>query len=315
MFLIKEVSMGNKNIFSSLYHSLGEYLYNWDVKNRRKRANVTIKEDVSLGIKYLEVGKNNKETVVIFHGFSDSKDGFLEVARILGKKYHLIIPDMPGFGENKQDGNYEYNLKQYSSWMNTFLKKIDIKNFHLIGHSMGGAIACNLAHDFPEKISSLAIMCGGGVVTFPLVGIYKTLSEGKNIFAISTREDFKVFLSTNFYKPPFMPNSVKYFIYKRFCSNSEWYTKVMNDLIGQVEIDKLDPEKFLNDKLKKISIPTLIVWGEKDALFPPESIAKEYQNLIIGSELKIIPNAGHCINIESPRELCVHFQDFFTRVP
>lgn len=302
----------SRNFFSKMYWSMGKSLYELDVRRRRANINALLKEvDIGIKVKYLEVGNPQDNTVVIFHGFSDSKDGFLHVAQKLMKDYHLIIPDMPGFGENEQLDDFCYDIEQYSKWMKDFVDAVVDRNYHLIGHSMGGAIATQMCSDRVERVRSLTIMCGGGVITLPLVGFYKNLVDGDNLFSIESKKDFRKFLSTNFHQLPFMPGSVKHFVYRRYADNREWYNKIMHDLIGDISADLQEiPTTVLNHRLKEISIPTLIMWGEHDGLFPYDVIGQEYHNNIKNSQFRVIEKAGHCLNLECPGKVSAIFHEF-----
>ncbi|BBM87316.1 alpha/beta fold hydrolase [Candidatus Uabimicrobium amorphum] len=301
-----------RKFFSNVYWSMGKSLYELDVRRRRTNINAAVKEaDIGVKIKYLEVGEPRDNTVVIFHGFSDSKDGFLHIAQRLMKDYHLIIPDMPGFGENEQHDDFRYDIDQYSKWMERFVDEVVGRSYHLIGHSMGGAIATQMCSDRAEHVRSLTIMCGGGVITLPLVGFYKDLADGYNLFSIENKKDFREFLSTNFHKKPFMPGSVKHFVYKRYAENREWYNKIMYDLIGDMDADLQEiPQTVLNHRLKEISVPTLILWGEYDGLFPHDIIGQEYHKNIKNSQLRVIEKAGHCLNLECPGKVSAIFKEF-----
>ncbi|WP_372364538.1 alpha/beta fold hydrolase [Candidatus Uabimicrobium sp. HlEnr_7] len=304
-------------LFSHMYWSLGKSLYNLDVQRRKKSANAVLKEiDLGIQIKYLEIGDPEKETIVIFHGFSDNKESFLHIALRLMNDYHLIIPDMPGFGENKQEEKFSYTIEQYSEWMNDFLNKIVPSKFHLIGHSMGGAIAAYISSEGCDRMLSLTILCGGGVITLPLVGFYKNLAEGDNLFSIKNKKDFSKFLNTNFHKKPFMPGSVKHFIYRRYADNYNWYNKIMNDLIGDNINHQLSelPDTALNDRLKDINVPTLVAWGEQDGLFPHDVIGQEYHRNIKNSQFSLIKDAGHCVNMEAPSKFSAVYRQFLSNL-
>ncbi len=269
---------------------------------------------------YLENKKNNtnqkKETILFLHGFSDNKYSIAIAARELVKKYNIISIDLPGFGDTDKPWEEKYTLQNYHDWVIEFIIAKGITNFHLMGNSMGGAIAASLAADHPDLFKSITLIGSAGIMGDELVGIYKMIKEGENIFAIENMDDFNKLMQTVFTKPPYIPFILKNYKLRKFLANRKWYEKVLDDLTGgllneSVTVHNFDRATFLNEKVKNIKKPILLIWGSDDKLNPP-ALGELYNNLIKDSKLVIIQNTGHIPQIESPVCFVKEFNNFIS---
>lgn len=266
---------------------------------------------------YLEAGHPDSETIIFLHGFGDTKDSFLRAAIPLRKDYHLIFPDVPGFSESSKDPNWKYNLDNYSNWLTSFIQDLSIKRPHLIGNSLGGGIITRTSLDNPDLIRSLCLVNSAGVIPESSHSIYHQFEEGVNIFDIKDFQQFEKFLSIIMYNPPFVPKFVKEFIYNTYYKpHNEFYKKVIGDLIEGVSSTKIYDQysnTVLNQQIKKVNCPTLILWGEKDNLIPVE-VANIFHQNIKKSNLHIFKNVGHAPQIEIPFETGKKYIEFLQNV-
>ena len=88
---------------------------------------------------YLEGGHG--QPLLLIHGFAGDKDNFTRVARHLVAHYHVIIPDLPGFGDAGRDPNGQYSIVDQVARLKTLLQQLGIQKVDLGGNSMGGFIA------------------------------------------------------------------------------------------------------------------------------------------------------------------------------
>jgi alpha-beta hydrolase superfamily lysophospholipase len=87
-------------------------------------------------IAYLEGGKG--QTVLLLHGFADSKDARVAFAKHLTGAYHVAIPDLPGFGESTKRLDENYNIVSQVRRLDRFVEALGLQKFHPAGNSMGG---------------------------------------------------------------------------------------------------------------------------------------------------------------------------------
>lgn len=292
--------------------SVGEDIYMRFRKMRRRM--IGAKEGVHQSpvgpIAYWETSKRNKPTVIYFHGFADNKDNAYDLAQYLVKDYHVVVPDLPGFGDSFKDRSHHYGIDSMAPWMKDFANALGIDSFHLIGHSMGGGLAIDFAKSYPDMVESLTLICSAGVLG-PSKSIYDEIMAGNILFQIETMDEFEEFLHTAFYKIPFVPPFVKDYYFHDFLDHYDWYGEIIRHTFEDIE-SREDPrfeKKFFNHELDKIKAPCHIIWGEKDAIFPVE-IADIIHKGIPGSTMNIFHGVGHSPHYEKPKEVCLSLKGF-----
>jgi len=214
-----------------------------------------------------KVGALNK--IIILHGWTYSLakwDEFVKLLRNL--EFDVEVIKIPGLTEKSDE---VWNLGKYSKWLNNRLSKESSKVI-LLGHSNGGRIASCFAARFPAKIKKLILIS--------TTGIYHrepALEIKRFLFGVVAKIGKRI---TN-------SNILRKFLYrlareKDYQEASPTMRKTMLDLIS----NDLTPE------FKKISIPTLIIWGEDDRI-TPLSDGQLVNKLIKNSKLKIVKGARH----------------------
>jgi pimeloyl-ACP methyl ester carboxylesterase len=100
--------------------------------------------------------------VVLIHGWGLAHASYRAAAEALGREgYRVIVPDLPGFGDSSDLPLFGVSLRNYSQAMRRFLedcRDIAGEQVHLIGHSFGGAVAAQVAHDAPELVKSVTLV-------------------------------------------------------------------------------------------------------------------------------------------------------------
>ena len=112
---------------------------------------------------YLEGGPPGGEVLLLVHGFGAEKDHWLAYARQFSKKYRVVIPDVPGFGEATKSADLDYGMAAQAKRMDGFLQALGISRCHAAGNSMGGYILLKLALDNPARLESLTLLNNAGV--------------------------------------------------------------------------------------------------------------------------------------------------------
>ncbi|MBT3586507.1 MAG: alpha/beta hydrolase [Halobacteriovoraceae bacterium] len=281
---------------------LGKTLYNGSNQLQRKLLGARKKE--LEGIHYLELGDPKNPPLVFFHGFGDSKDGYLLSSFPLVKDYYLIVPDMPGFGENPEDSQAYYNMQHMVTLLGKFFESLQLDAFTLIGNSMGGAISMAFTLAYPTQVKKLVLLDSAGFFYRDIPSVFHEFAAGKNIFDIETKEDYRNLLNRVFFKVPYIPKVVFNFLYHHINSKREWYGKMVGDLTNRLESleQKEEIELFtFNNKVCEIRCPTLLLWGENDSLFPAE-VAKRATPLFSEGQLGLLKKTGHAPQYEAPRQ-------------
>ncbi len=228
-------------------------------------------------------------SLLILHGWGSNSGRWEKVGELLAEKgVKVIIPDLPGFGSSQKPFE-AWGLDDYCEFIQEFTKLLNLEKFYLLGHSFGGALAVKCSLKFPEKINKLFLVSAA---------CFRRRALKKRLFYIISKI-LKIF--------SFLPGyqSIKKGFYKFIIRKSDYLNTegVMKDIY--LKIIKED----LSDILSQVQVPTIIIWGGQDDVTKIKE-ARLINEKIKGSRLKVIPNAGHDLNVKTPEELSELMKQF-----
>lgn len=239
------------------------------------------------------VGLVESETVVLVHGFGASSDNWNRMAGRLTKKYRVIAPDMPGWGQSTRIDAASYAYPEQIERLHQFLGALGLRRFHLIGHSMGGFISSAYAARYPEEVITLTLIAPHGVAEPQPGELALSLAAGENWLVAKNIAEFERLLNRVFARRPYLPRSV----FKLFAA----YAIRGSAKSARIFADMQSNDPPLEDRLPLIQAPTLIIWGDQDRVLNVSG-AKVFHEGIKNSELLVQPGIGHMPLIESARE-------------
>ena len=263
----------------------------------RKRARVERKTVTVDGRTwpYLEGGDPSKPTLVMVHGFGADKDHWTFYAPWLTKDYHLIAPDLPGFGENDRDGELPFDVGSQAARLKGFLDALGIDRPHLGGNSMGGWIALRFAIDYPDALRTLTLMNNAGILGADESELQKlAANRDYNPLVIANLEDADRLIAFVVRKPTYVPARLKPVIYADALKHRALLDKIFWTIADEMEA------KPLNDELHKVTVPTLIIWGRHDKLIDVSCVAV-LEKGIARSNSHIFEHVAHVPMIEDPK--------------
>jgi len=240
---------------------------------------------------YLEGGPEDGEIVVMLHGYAADKDNWSAYARHFTKTYRVIAPDLPGFGDSIKDISLAYDIKAQTERLIEFLDAMNIEKCHLAGNSMGGFITLQCALITPERLRSITLFNNAGVEAKVKNALELGIDKGENLLEITSEEDVKRVSSLVFHKKPWVPNAFKVTQYARAKRNKPILDKVFDSLVDAI------PEGYLDDQLKDVVTPTLIIWGRHDQIIDV-SCAEKMKQAIPNNKVVIFEDCGHVPMIE-----------------
>ena len=238
--------------------------------------------------------------IVLIHGTASSLHTWDVWTNELKKTNRVIRMDLPAFGITGPNKDADYSIESYTTFLHSFIEKLNIEKFHLAGNSLGGNIAWNYAAEHPAKIEKLILVDASGLPT------------NKELPAIFKMAKTPLLRSLLLYVTP------KMLIAKNIKEVYADDAKVTDELVTryhkmtlrvgnrQAFIDraktdfKLDA-KINTDKLKSIQTPTLLIWGAKDLWIPLDN-GKRMDRILVNSKLEVLENSGHVPMEENPRE-------------
>jgi 2-hydroxymuconate-semialdehyde hydrolase len=237
---------------------------------------------------YLAAGQG--EPLVLLHGASSAGISWYPVIAPLAAHYRVWAPDMVGHGESERAAG-AYDRPYYSAWLAGFFDAIGLDSAHVVGHSLGGAVALQFALDFPERLRRLVLVdaaaLGRGVpvrvaLAFLRSALFPSQETGERLGRLAVYDPRKLdpFFEEYGSRIRPMPRPGRAF----------WRGGRTIAMVATEELQQLKP-------------PTLIIWGRED-LFLPVSHAERAAQAIPNARLHVIPEAGHVSFLDQPQAFC-----------
>jgi pimeloyl-ACP methyl ester carboxylesterase len=238
-------------------------------------------------VRYLEGGKG--EPLVYLHGAGGmTADDPLLAA--LAERWHVFAPFLPGYGDTEECGALR-DMLDFTLHTADVVEALGLKDPLLVGHSMGGMIAAEMAAIAPNDVSRLALICPAGLwlEDHPIPDVFSLLPFEMPGFLFHDPEAGAKLMTAGLRldDPEFL---------KSYLVRNARQLGMAGKLLFPI------PERGLSERLYRIKARTVIVWGESDRLVPPV-YGPAFQAAIKGSELVMIPEAGHLVTVEKPKEV------------
>jgi pimeloyl-ACP methyl ester carboxylesterase len=254
----------------------------------------------NLAIGYQRMGKG--ESIVILHGgVSDSREWQRELDSY-SDAYDVIVWDAPGCGQS-DDPPQGFSLSDYADTLAEFLFRLGVRAAHVLGISFGAGLAIQFYHLYPEIPLTLILVSAyaGWAGSLAPAEVERRLELGRQQVMLDPEEVADMWLPTLFHKPP------KESINKQIRS-------ILTDFhpIGSQVMLEAFAAADLREILPHINIPTLLLYGDKDIRSPLE-VAEAIHRNIPNSELVVLTDVGHVINIEAPQLFDTHVRKFLAQ--
>jgi len=244
---------------------------------------------------YYEGGQG--PTIVLLHGFAADKNVWLQTAKLLTPHFHLIIPDLPGWGDSSRVPDASYNADAQAGRLDAFVQTLRLQRFLLVGHSTGGAIAGVYASEHPEHVSALAL-----VDAFGLKGKRNAFDRdamaGGNPFVYDDRADFEHATSLAFEQPLDLPG--------RFVDVLVRRNQRDRAFIERSYAEWREPGQYLSvqNRLGQLTMPVLGLWCHDDRIVDISALASLRNGLTAASAISTstINGCNHMPMLEKPEQ-------------
>ncbi|MDO8529248.1 MAG: alpha/beta hydrolase [bacterium] len=224
-------------------------------------------------------------SIVFLHGWGASAPIFKS---LLEQCADYIALDLPGFGKSERPKN-TWDILAYANFIDKFLRKLNIKNPTLIGHSFGGSVIVKYLSAHGNNAKKIILIDSAGirekVISKTVLKVFSKIGKSGLIFFPKT---FREKTKKSFYK------LIDAEDYPQSGAMKEIYLKIISE--------------DLKRDMEKIEVETVLIWGEKDK-DTPLSDGLTMKSLIKNSKLFVIKNAGHYSFLENPKE----FNSIFLR--
>ena len=255
----------------------------------------------------LEAGSDRSPALVLVHGLFTSHRSFEDLIEALAPRFHVIAPDLPGFGESEKPSpaRYAYGVEAHAEAIADLIAAFGVGRASVLGHAMGGAVALTLAAEHRELVQRLVLEdplaypapmgWQARAALVPVVGgfLFKQL-YGRSMFRSMVRDAM--------YAPGGAPP----------LERTDWHYDLFNTPSAResayaVMLATLDTRAVVA-RLSRIAAPTLVLWGREDRIHPVTG-AHRLVREIPGARLEIM-DAGHVPHEERARDFLTLLTEF-----
>jgi pyruvate dehydrogenase E2 component (dihydrolipoamide acetyltransferase) len=237
--------------------------------------------------------------VLLLHGFGGDLDNWLFNLDALADKHRVLALDLPGHGESVKTIP-DPSISGLAKFVGKFLEVVEAPSAHIVGHSMGGAIAMQMANECPERVKSLGLICSSGL------GPEINSDYLQGFIEAQSRRELKPVLQ------------------QLFADESLVNRQLVDDVLKYKRLDGVDAvlrtlsamllsdtETILSDKVVASGKPTLVIWGEQDRIIPVAHARNFSASGGSSVEVEIFDSAGHMVQMEKANDVNRRLLKFF----
>src|ERR1700730_907467 len=256
--------------------------------------------------------------IVLVHGITSSAETWNAVAPVLAERFTVVAPDLLGHGLSAKPRG-DYSMGAYASGLRDLLVALGIDRATVVGHSLGGGIAMQFSYQFPERSERLVLVSSGGLgrsvhlmlraatlpgseLVLPLLTSARVLNAGRWAGGLMGRLGLHV--STDALEIARGHASL---------ADPEARDAFIQTLRASIGVggQRVDARDRL---YLAAEIPTLLIWGRRDAIIPVGHGIRAAE-MIPGSRLEVIEDAGHFAYIDDPLRFVRVLEAFIDSTP
>ncbi|MDF0729034.1 alpha/beta hydrolase [Cytobacillus sp. S13-E01] len=263
-------------------------------------------QNVNIHYEFYQNISKSSPTFILIHGFLSSTFSYRRLIPLLSEDHSVLALDLPPFGQSEKSTTFTYSYKNMASIVEELIIRLKLSNVILVGHSMGGQIALNVARKRPDLVEKIVLLSSSGYMKrssttliyssyIPFFHRYVKRYLGKqgverNLLNVVHDHSLIDEAMRNGYLQPF--NDDKIFMA---------LTRMIRHREGDLE----------SEELQKIKTPSLLLWGQEDKVVPV-TIGKRLQQDLPISTFISFDKTGHLVPEEKPLhvyENILHFID------
>ncbi len=219
-----------------------------------------------LKMRYMDIGKENKKTVILLHGKNFSGYYFEKIMNELESKgYRVIVPDQIGFGKSTKPEHYQYSFAQLARNTHALLKSLNIEKYTVVGHSMGGMLAVHMSTMFKLEVQKLVLVNPIGLETYLDLVEFKDPEFFYGNEKKKTVEMFRNYQKKNYYDGAWDESYEELLTpFKGWRNGSDWELVAWNNALTYSPIFSDD----IVEKFSKVKAPIVLINGTGDTTGP-----------------------------------------------
>lgn len=236
---------------------------------------------------YEETGQG--APLLLIHGLGSSRRDWEMQVPYFSRNFRVITLDVRGHGQTDKPAG-PYSIPLFAEDTAEFMKILQIESAHVVGISMGGMIAFQLALIVPERIRSLVIANTGSELIVRTLRDFLMVSQRKLIVRLLGMRKMGEVLSKRLFPEPGFEELRRIFVERWAENDPRAYRDSMQGLLGW----------SVTDRLSSIHCPTLILSADQD--YTPVAIKEAIVAKMPNAKLAVIPNSRHAVPVERPEE-------------
>jgi len=244
--------------------------------------------------------------LVLLHGLSSSLHTWEAWQQQLSERFTVVSLDLPGFGLTGPFADTDYSIGRYLRFLDACLDALDIEQCFLAGNSFGGLLAWQYALHAPQRVKKLIIVDASGYARDSIPPHYKLAMSPitRGLTYVLTPKSLIAKSVARVYGDASQVTDelvTRYHFMHTQPGNRQAYSRILRAVMPNMGEDA--------EKIKAITQPTLILWGEKDQIIPLAH-AELFHRDIADSRLILYPGAGHIPMEECPQQSSRDVQQF-----
>lgn len=264
-------------------------------------------EVAGASVNYVEIGEG--QPLLFIHGVSGCWQNWLENLPHCAARRRCVALDLPGFGASPVP-EWPIGMEAYGRLMREFCAELGLDGATLVGNSMGGLVAVELALAAPETFERLVLVSAAGIINTwrPEERAVATAWAWRRFSPLFADRGRQIVSRRRLRRAVFQP-------FVRFPDRLDGDVLVEQIVNGLHEADGFEPaladliRTDFRDRLATIAMPTMVVWGLSDRVVPVAAAAS-YHRRIPNSRLEIFERTGHVPQLERPLRFNALLDDF-----
>ena len=303
--------------------NLENYTYPFPVSQIRLNA-----QHQELRMSYMDAlpAKPNGTTVVLLHGKNFNGAYWKQTANaLLSQGFRVIMPDQAGFGKSSKPQHFQYSFAQLAENTKLLLDSLHVGKAVIVGHSMGGMLAIRFALQYPERVKALVLEDPIGLEDYAQKVPHRSVNDWYAKELKQTRETMKQYQQESYYAGEWKPEYDEWLDMTADWTLSKDYPLIAWNSALCYDMILTQPVIY---ELERISMPTLLIAGEKDRtaigkdLVPEDvkktmgdypTLAKDAKRRIPRCSLVMLQGTGHVPHIQSFDAFIQPLTEFLSR--
>jgi len=257
---------------------------------------------------------DGEDTILLIHGMAGSSRTWRDVMPALAEHHRVIAPDLMGHGESAKPMG-DYSLGAHASGLRDLLASLGIERATVVGQSLGGGVALQLAYQHPEFCERLVLVSSGGLGR-EVSWILRALSLPGSEFVLPLAVPSFIRDQGNSIGRWLGEHGIRHSraaeMWRAYASLAEAENRQAFIKTLRAVVDLGGQTVSANDRLYLAeAVPTMLIWGDHDAIIPVEHAYAAHEAMP-GSRLEIFEGIGHFPQSEAPDRFVEVLEDFLT---